>query len=70
MNKIAKNAKSFLYLGQCIPSTKKNAAKIQVRTLEMDTYLTMVRKNNYFTFLKQLTIAFIVFQERSHILRP
>jgi hypothetical protein len=37
-----KASKAFMLLGQCMPSLKVNASKIQVRRMKLDTYLNMV----------------------------
>lgn len=36
-------SKSFMLLGQCLPSLKQNASKIRVRRMKLDTNLNMVR---------------------------
>lgn len=41
-------SKTFMLLGQCLPSLKQNASKIRVRRMKLDTNLNMVRKISRF----------------------
>lgn len=64
MNNFASKSKHFMLLGQCLPSLKKNASKIRVRRMELDTNLNMVIffKLNYSIF-NYRDVASLVFQK-------
>jgi hypothetical protein len=54
--KLTKAYKTFMLLGQCVPSVKQNASKIRVKRLALDEKLLMVSSNKSYVY-KRICIS-------------
>lgn len=56
-SKFTKACKTFMLLGQCVPSVKQNTSKIRVKRLVLDEKLLMVSSNKSYYLNKHVYLS-------------